>query len=181
MVSISTPTPLCDSVGCVHLHNEGLHRGLLLRRDPSVRSAPLACPRSSCLSRLVLVSFTGLVIVARYFPSRVLMTFSLALRAGCSSHAFAWCRSVFLLDAAVFVDLTLYLAVCGLFSVELSSSLTTLLQARLAPFPRLPVLGAFHALFLSLSLSISPARELQHITWRLRFCLLEVGITAPGD
>ena len=77
VVSNTTPTPLCDSVGCVHPHNEGLHRGLLSRRGPSVRSAPLACHRFSCLSRLV--SFTGLVIVTRYFSSRVLMTFSLFL------------------------------------------------------------------------------------------------------
>ena len=135
MVSNTTPTPLCASLGCVHPHNEGLHRGLLSRRDPSVRSAPLACHRSSCHSRLVLFSFTGLVIVARCFPSRVLVTFSLALHAGCSSHAFELCRSVFLLNAAVFVDLALYLAVCGLASVELSCSL---------------------------SLSSSPARDLQH-------------------
>ena len=47
-----------------------------------------------------------------------------------------------------------------------------MLQARLAPIHRLPTLGAFHALFLS----SSPARDLQHTTWRLRFCLLEVGI-----
>ena len=46
-------------------------------------------------------------------------------------------------------------------------SLTTLvLQARLAPIPRLPTHGAFHAHF--------------HITWRLCFCLLEVGITEVG-
>ena len=76
VVSNTTPTPLCESVGCVHPHNE-VHRGLLSRRGPSVRSAPLACHRFSCLSRLV--SFTGLVIVTRYFSSRVLMTFSLFL------------------------------------------------------------------------------------------------------
>ena len=115
VVSNTTPTPLCDSLGCVHTHYEGLHRGLLPRRGPSVRPAPLACHRSSSLSRLV--SFTGLVIVTRYFSSRVLMTFSLflvvvtmsfalrsdaiarliidgfslALHAGCSSHAFKLC------------------------------------------------------------------------------------------
>ena len=51
-------------------------------------------------------------------------------------------------------------------------SLTILvLQARLAPIHRLPALGAFHALFLSSSL----ARDLQHVTWRLICCLLEVG------
>ena len=42
--------PLCDALDCVHLHDEGLHRGLLPRRGPSVRPAPLACHRSSCLS-----------------------------------------------------------------------------------------------------------------------------------
>ena len=53
---------------------------------------------------------------------------------------------IFLPNAAVFVDLALYLAVGGLASVEL------------------------FALFLS----SSPARDLQHITWRLSCCLLEV-------
>ena len=48
--SNTTPTPLCDSLVCVHPYNEGLHRGLLPRRGPSVRSAPLACPRPSCVS-----------------------------------------------------------------------------------------------------------------------------------
>ena len=98
-------------------------------------------------------------------------TFSLALHAGCSSHAFefvptslcAECgsvfsflclllSSVFLQNAAVFVDLALYLA---------------------AGLPRWS--------FLALFLSNSPARDLQHVSWRLRFCLLQVGITAPGD
>ena len=114
------------------------------------------------------------------------------MHAGGHSHAFEVCELVFLLNAdirllfpfclvpctvlllnaAVFADLALYLAVGGLASVELSCSLTTLvLQERLAPFPRLPILGAFHALFLS----SSPARDLQHKTWRLSCCLLEVG------
>ena len=64
-------------LGCVHPQYEGLHRGLLPRRGPSVRPAPLVCHRSSCLSRLV--SFTFLVSVIRNFSSRVLMTFSLFL------------------------------------------------------------------------------------------------------
>ena len=69
--------PHCDYLGCVHPHYEGLYRGLLPRRGLSVRLAPLACHRSSCLSRLV--SFSGLVIITRYFSSRVSMTFSLCL------------------------------------------------------------------------------------------------------
>ena len=69
--------PHCDYLGYVHPHCEGLHRGLLPRRGLSVRPAPLACHRSSCLSRLV--SVTGLVIVTRHFSSRVPMTFSLCL------------------------------------------------------------------------------------------------------
>ena len=77
VVSNTTPTPLCASLGCVHPHYEGLHRGLLPRRGPSVRPALLACHRSSCLSRLV--SFTGLATFTRYFSSRVLMTFFLFL------------------------------------------------------------------------------------------------------
>ena len=91
VVSNTTPTSLCtqlmrrqqqqqhhcDYLGCVHPHCEGLHRGLLPRRGLSVRPAPLAFHRSSCLSRLV--SFTGLVIVTRHFSSRVPMTFSLSL------------------------------------------------------------------------------------------------------
>ena len=87
----TTPTPLCtqlmrrqqqqqphcDYLGCVHPHCEGKHRGLWPRRGLSVRPAPLACHRSSCLSRLV--SVTGLVIFTRHFSSRVPMTFSLCL------------------------------------------------------------------------------------------------------
>ena len=46
-----SPTPLCDTLGCVHPHNKGFHRNLLSRR--------------------------GLFGV--YFPSRVLMTFSLSV------------------------------------------------------------------------------------------------------
>ena len=86
VVSNTTPTPLCDSLGCVHPHNEGLHRGLLPRRDPSVRSAPLACHRSSIL--FLLVSFSGLVIVTHYFPLRVLMTLSLSVIVTCFAMSF---------------------------------------------------------------------------------------------
>ena len=87
--------------------------------------------------------------------------------------------TVFLLNAAVFADLASYLAVGGLASVELSCSLTTLvLQARLAPIPRVELF--------SLSFSFSQARllsarDLEHRTGRLRCCLLEVCIIAPGD
>ena len=59
------PTPLCDSLGRVHPHDEGLYRGLLPRRGPSVRSAPLACHRSSCLS----LSSDFFVTFTRYFSS----------------------------------------------------------------------------------------------------------------
>ena len=45
------------------------------RRGPSVRSAPLACHRSSCLS----LSSDFFVTFARYFSSHVLMTFLLLL------------------------------------------------------------------------------------------------------
>ena len=77
--SNTTPTPLCASLGCVHPHNEGLHRGLLSRRGPSVRSAPLACHRSSCLS----LSSDFFVTFARYFSSHVLITSSASQ---CHSH-----------------------------------------------------------------------------------------------
>ena len=128
-------------------------------------------------------------------PSRVLMTFSLsghrhllrlrvliltllslALHAGCSSHAFEFCCTVFLLSEdfeclpslflsavkslsagcgpywriSVFADLALYLAVRGPASVELSCSL---------------------------SLSLSPQAHLQHHTWQLHCCLLEVWVS----
>ena len=52
--------------------------------------------------------------------------------------------TVFLLNAAVFADLALYLAVGGLASVELSCfSFILVLQARLAPIPRLPILAVW--------------------------------------
>ena len=169
-----------------------------------------------------LVSFTGLVTVTRYFPSRVLTTISPFCSSSPASQCHSRCgqmrlrvsfltllsciargrqhallqlllSSVFLLNAN---PSSLSFACCrarsfcrmrpslltwlgtsavggGSASVEITCTLTTLvLQARLAPFPRLPVLGAFHALFLS----SSPARDLQQKTWQLRFCLLEVGI-----
>ena len=96
---------------------------------------------------------------------------------------------------AVFADLALYLAVGGLASMELSCSLTTLvLQARLAPIPRLPILAVWTcSRSLSLSLSNSSvvgsrsatsnlatallsARGLHCCIRRLNCCLLEVGL-----
>ena len=124
------------------------------------------------------------------------LTLLSGMHAGCSSHAFGLCELVFLLNEAsserllfslavhrlsaecgsVFADLALYLTVGGLASVELSYSLTTLvLQARLAPMPRLPILDVWT---FSRSLSqarLLSARDLQHRTWRLSCCLLEVG------
>ena len=79
VVSNTTPTPLMACLGCVHPHNEGLHRGLLSRRGKSVRSAPLACHRSSCLS----LSSDFFVTFARYFSSHVLITSSASQ---CHSH-----------------------------------------------------------------------------------------------
>ena len=52
--------PLCDALDCVHLHNEGLHRGLLSRRglfgsshvagriDPHVSFCRLALTENLC-------------------------------------------------------------------------------------------------------------------------------------
>ena len=76
---------MCGSLGCVHPHNESLHRGLLPRRGPSVSSGT-AGVSSILVSLSRLVSFTGnlvcLVTVTRNFPSSVLMSFSLALARG---------------------------------------------------------------------------------------------------
>ena len=77
--------------------------------------------------------------------------------------------SVFLLKAAVFADLALNLAVSGLClgRVELSCVWHHFLGCLYL------LCVAFDAL-LPHSLSSSPARDLQHWTWRLRCCLLEV-------
>ena len=99
--------------------------------------------------------------------------------------------TVFLLNAAVFADLALYLAVGGLASVELPCSLTTLvLRTRLAPIPRLPILVVWsfsRSLSLSLKLVCSRsatlnleiarlfARSLHYCIRRLSCGLLEVG------
>ena len=58
---------------------------------------------SSIFAFLWLKIFVSLVIVTRYFPSRVLMNFSLSLsgmHTGCSSHALKFSEFVFLLDEA---------------------------------------------------------------------------------
>ena len=44
-----SPMPLCDVQDCVHLHNEGLHRGLLSLRGPVVLPTPQGGHRSSLL------------------------------------------------------------------------------------------------------------------------------------
>ena len=80
--------------------------------------------------------------------------------------------SVFLLNAAVFADLALYLAVGMFASVELSCSLTTLvLQARLAPIPQLPILAVWSC---SRSLSLS-------LSLKLVCCRLEICNIGPSD
>ena len=103
--------------------------------------------------------------------------------------------TVFLLNAAVFADLASYLAVAGLASVELTCSrITLVLQARLAPIPRLPILAVWScSRSLSLSLSSSSvvgsrsatsclatallsARGPRHCIRRLSCGLLEVGL-----
>ena len=88
VVSNITPTPLCDSLGCVHPHYEGLHRGLLPQRGRSVRPAPLACHRSSshCHTLLFitcsddLLSFSG----HRHLLRMVIRT---AVRRDCPSYS----------------------------------------------------------------------------------------------
>ena len=87
-----------------------------------------------------------------YFPSRVLMTFSLCGMRGYQS---------FLVPQTCLVEPS-----CLCF--------TLVLQARLAPIARLPILAVWSfscSLSLSLSLpssSVVAARDLQHRTWRLR-------------
>ena len=87
VVSSTTPTPLCVSLGCAHSHNEGLHRGLLPRRGPSVRSAPLVCHRP-----IVSLSPSSdfFVTFARYFSScsdDVLFLCSSSHASQCQSHS----------------------------------------------------------------------------------------------
>ena len=77
-----SPIPLCDTLSCVHLHSEGVHRDLLSRRGMLVRPTLLGGLRSSCFSIVWFVSlkiFVCLVTVTRYFPSRVLITSSLVI------------------------------------------------------------------------------------------------------
>ena len=75
-----SPRPLCDSLSCVRLRNEGFFaascHGVVLWFFRHCWAH-----RSSCLFLsfwLRLKIFVYLVIVTRYFPSRVFMTFSLS-------------------------------------------------------------------------------------------------------
>ena len=84
--------PLCDALDCVHLHNEGFHRGLLSLRGLLVRPT-LSGRIDPRVSFCRLVSFTGkicvcFVIVTRHFPSRVLKTFSLVIVTACFAMSF---------------------------------------------------------------------------------------------
>ena len=80
--------------------------------------------------------------------------------------------TVFLLNAAVFADLALYLSVGGLASVELSCSPTTLvLQARLEPIPRLPIFAVWtfsRSLSLSSSSVVSSRSPTSYLATALR-------------
>ena len=123
-------------------------------------------PRVSLVWFFSLKISVCLVTVTRYFPSRVFMTFSLALHAGATHPRFDLCRSVFLLDADIRLLFLLFVAVqsfcwmrpslmtwlCTLLSAAclggafLLSYHSRASKARLAPFPRLPILRAFRAL-----------------------------------
>ena len=94
-------------------------------------------------------------------------------------------RSVFLLNAAVFVDLALYLAVCGLASVELSCSRASgtsgTVSSAACPWskPRslslsLKLAGSRSATY-NLAAALLSARGQHSLTWRRSCCLLEVG------
>ena len=83
--------------------------------------------------------------------------------------SFLFAEKVFLLNAVVFADLALNLAVAGFASVKLSCCLTTfVLQARLAPIPRLPILAVW-----SCSRSISLSLKL--VCYRLEVCIVASG------
>ena len=99
------------------------------RRDPLVCQAPLDGHRSSCpllfascagrFARCYLIFFL-VTCVARYFLSRVMMTFSLSvLHAGVPTHLNSAIHTIFLLREAstgcgsVFSDLAFYLVVGG--------------------------------------------------------------------
>ena len=102
--------------------------------------------RPTLLGVLILVSFCRLALtenlcVSWHCHTLLPITCAHDFLSLWSSSPASQCRS----------DRALNLAVGGLASVELSCSLTTLvLQARLAPIPRLPILAvwSFHALFL---------------------------------
>ena len=109
---------LCDSLGWCPPSHEGLHPGLLPKRDPSVRPAPLACPRFSCLFLsslfvLPLLHATSLhvflMIFSLFLGHRLLLRnvvrtavgcgwascswrFHTALLAGCATHTFELCE-----------------------------------------------------------------------------------------
>ena len=133
-------------------------------------------PRVSLIWFLSLKIFVCLVTVTRYFPSRVLMTFSLALHAG-ATHGQSLCsvriRLLFPLlvaelslsaERGVFVYLALYLAVCGLASVEFSCSLSTLVK----------LAGSRSATY-SVATALLSARGRHRCIWRLSCCMLYVG------
>ena len=90
-----------------------------------------------------------------------------------SAFSFTFFLAVHSLSAecgSVFADLALYLAVGGLcLGGAFLLSFTLVLQARLAPIPRLPILAVW-SFSRSLSLSL-----------KLVCCRLEICTTAPGD
>ena len=108
VVSNTTPTPLCDSLGCVHPHNEGSHRGLataVVRRfgTAGVSSILVSLCRLTSLSLShatllrVLMNFSLFLFIvtcfAMSFALRRLIPerFFLALHAG-ATHAFELCE-----------------------------------------------------------------------------------------
>ena len=115
-------------------------------------------------SRPVWLQLKIFVTFTRNFPSRVLMTLvSFCMHAGCSSRAFEF-----------------YVAWGFLFTCSCAHSLSTEC-GRLVDLALCLVWWNFLAA-LVLSLSVCCRLEiLQHLTWRLSGCLLEVCIIASGD
>ena len=151
--------------------------------------------RSAAIARLVLdaslLHCTRVAIptllnfaVHSFFWVRTLSTFTFPFCCCfCCAESFCWTRPP--LDADTrscspgFVPRCRRACLGGAFLL----SFTLVLQARLAPIPRLPILAVWS---FSRSLSLSQARllsprDLQHRTWRLSCCLLQVCIIAPGD